>query len=584
MTQLVPQGGFNLDVLSAQAADLERAILDAERKMMARSLHEFVRRAWTVVEPKSQFKDNWHIGALCLELEMIYHRDRIWSKRPGSRRIIFNVPPGMMKSLIVMVFFPAWVWSLDPRQRFLCASYGSVLSNRDNVRCRQLIESGWYQKRWPVQLSDDQNTKTRYNTVQNGWRFSTSVGGPGTGEHPDFILIDDPHSAQQAASEEMRRQALDWFDNTVSQRTGRSPAFILIMQRLHVNDLTGHLLKKGGWRHVRWPMRFEKCTCPTAPICSAIPEERCPLHQADVSYQDDPTDQRTTPGELLHPTFKSEEVVKQAELDLGPIDSAGQLQQRPTVEGGGLFKRAWFKIADQLPVAPVYRRCRGWDTAGTEKGGDYTCGVRIVEPMQWVKVHKDPGDPKSPLITVARSMGFYVVDVARAQFGPAGVDALIQQTAKQDGKATAIREEREGGGSGKAVTQARATSLAGFDYEEVILGTDKVTRSKPFRTQVEAGNVYLLRAPWNEAYIVELCAFPTADHDDQVDGSSCSFNGLMALPVPKRVKITLMPCDAACSPSASPSWRSSCARRSRRPTPSGPTSPPSPWRFDRSSC
>lgn len=514
-----------------QATDLIAFDTKARRDLYERSLYEFVKAAWATVEPKSEFKDNWHVEELCKELQRIFNRDDDYAVST-NRRTIFNVPPGMMKSLIVMVFFPAWAWAKDPRLRFLCASYGSTLSNRDNVRCRQLIESEWYQQLWQLRLSDDQNTKTRYNTVQNGWRISTSVGGPATGEHPDYILIDDPHSAMQAKSDVERQAALDWFDGTASTRTGRYPAFILIMQRLHVSDLTGHLLRKGGWRHVRWPMRYEMCTCRTAPNCDADPEHRCPLHVADPKWTKDRLDRRTTPGELLHPSFKDEAAVRQSELDLGPLDAAGQLQQRPTAAGGGLFKRAWFKIVDALPNATLKRECRGWDTAGTEGKGDYTAGVKFTEPFGW----KVGLENKKELI----SLGFYITDVARDQLSPAGVQALITSCAKADGKKCAIREEREGGGSGKAVTQARATSLVGYDYAEILPGSDKVTRSKSLRTQVEAGNVYLLRGPWNEAFIAELCAFPTADHDDQVDGASCSFQGLIEMPIPKKQRIALL--------------------------------------------
>jgi predicted phage terminase large subunit-like protein len=337
----------------------------------------------------------------------------------------------------------------------------------------------------------------------------------------------------QARSDTERQAALDWFDNTVSTRTGRMPAFVLIMQRLHVSDLTGHLLKKGGWHHVRWPMRYEKCSCATAPNCDPDGERRCALHQTDPTWRADPLDPRTVAGELLHPTFKTEEDVKRLELDLGPLDAPGQLQQRPVAEGGGLFKRAWFKIIDQLPGHAIKQSCRGWDTAATQGGGDYTVGVKTTRFFGW-EVKDGRREFKS-------YPEFYIEDVMRDQLSPANVDTVMLAIARQDGKAVVIREEREGGGSGKAVTNSHANMLAGFAYDEMLLGSDKVTRSKPLRTQVEAGNVYLLRGPWNEAFISELCAFNAGDHDDQVDGASCSFNGLLEMPTPKPRSVTLMP-------------------------------------------
>ena len=172
-----------------------------------------------------------------------------------------------------------------------------------------------------------------------------------------------------------------------------------------------------------------------------------------------------------------------------------------------MFKEEWFKFVDAAPV--VARRARGWDTAGTENDGDWTCGVKLAE---------------------ADGI-FYVEDVVRKQLGPSGVDGLIRTTVEMDG-ACAQREEKEGGSAGVAVIAARIKTLAGFDYAGVQISGSKVTRSKPFRAQCEAGNVRIVRGPWNAAYIQELCGFPTAKHDDQVDASSCAFNAVLLEPVP----------------------------------------------------
>jgi predicted phage terminase large subunit-like protein len=266
----------------------------------------------------------------------------------------------------------------------------------------------------------------------------------------------------------------------------RDVAILLIMQRLDENDLTGHLLSKseGGWEHVMFPMRFEPA-------------------------RKDIRDPRTKEGELLWPALLTEKKVRLLESDLGPYGTAGQLQQRPAPEGGGLFKREWFKIVDARPSGPMVRRTRGWDTAGTEGDGDWTVGVKIAE-----------------------SNGlFFIEDVIRGQWGPNGVDSVMLQATQMDGPRCAQREEREGGASGKAVIAARAKTLVGFDYQEVSISGSKITRSKPYRAQCAAGNVFLLRAEWNEAYISELCTFPTGRHDDQVDASSAAFNAVLLEPI-----------------------------------------------------
>lgn len=538
---LATASDFDDELIGDELRNAALLQLSIEKETLEGSLHDFVRAAWHLVEPNHPFQDNWHIRKLCKHLEHVFYksgpfRDGLVQDSPKKpRRSVINIPPGMMKSLIVMVFFPAWCWAKNPRLRFLCASYGSTLSNRDNLRCRQIIESPWYQERWPIRLMDDQNTKTRYNTTENGWRIATSVGGPGTGEHPDFILIDDPHSAEEARSDAERNRALIWFDGTIATRLGRNPAIVLIMQRLHADDLSGHLLKRGGWYHVRYPMRYERCTCPeVAPRCHPNEELRCSLHKSDPTWAHDPTDERTEAGALLFPSFCPEEKVRGLEVDLGAYGAAGQLQQRPAPEGGGQFKREWFKFVDAKPA--LARRCRGWDTAGTKDGGDWTVGVLISEEFDWVLT------PAAGLQRAKRELKstgrFFVESVVRDQLDPAGVDGLMKVTAELDGKEVPIREEREGGSSGKGQIAAHGRLLAGWDYKEVQLGADKITRAKPFRAQCELGNVYLVRAAWNEAYISELTGFPTGSHDDQVDGSSCSFNSLLLEPPPKTVKLT----------------------------------------------
>lgn len=464
--------------------ELRRVQREVRRRLWKRDLKEFIRQAWPLVEPTREFQNNWHIERLCQLLQDV--------SDGKIKRLLVNVPPGTMKSLLVSVLWPAWEWASHPELRFLSASYSSHLTIRDNLKVRSIVTSPWYQQNFGVKLTEDQNAKTLFKTADGGWRVASSVGGPGTGEHPDRIIIDDPLTADQARSEVEREVANTWFDQTISTRgVTRDTAIIVVMQRLHEEDLAGHLLARGGWKHVCWPMRYE-------------------------GGSEDP---RTTPGELLWPEVFTEKIVRQLELDLGPYGTAGQLQQRPAPEGGGLFKKEWFKIVDAAPA--MARRARGWDTASSEGKGDWTVGVRIAEA----------------------GGNFYIEDVRREQLGPAGVDAMMRQTAQMDGKSISQREEREGGSAGKAVIAARVKLLVGYDYAGVAISGDKVTRAKPYRAQVEAGNVYLVRGAWNAAYLEELALFPNGRHDDQVDGSSCAFNAVLLEPAPVAVtgEVVMLP-------------------------------------------
>jgi predicted phage terminase large subunit-like protein len=489
--------------------------LSRETHRLSSSLINFVRAAWEIVEPEQPFVDNWHVQELCSLLE------RMTPGHPSqeeAQRAILNVPPGTMKTLLVSVFWPTWMWARNPRLRILTATYSDKRALDANLKARKIIRSEWFQRYFDIELVEDQNTKGRFDTRQGGWRIATSVGGEGTGLHPDVIVIDDASTAADAMSEVERQAVSDWFSNTVSTRgVTRDVIVIVIGQRLHQEDLSGFLLASPGaasWMHVCWPMRFE----PSRP-----PSDLEPL-----GYTADQRDHRTQEGELLWPALFPEAKVKQLELDLLE-DASGQLQQRPSAKGGRLFKIANFQFFDVPPALMIM--VRGWDTGGTEGGGDPSAGIKIGEAIE---VRVENGVKKT-----TRTGRFYVLDAKCEQVGPENLDRLMRTTAEIDGVKCIQREEREGGASGKAVIAARRKLLRGFDYDEVLTGTDKETRSKPFRSQVNGGNVYLPRgAAWVAAYTQELADFPAGKHDDQVDGSSCAFNSLLLTELPRMVNIS----------------------------------------------
>lgn len=478
---------------STRSLHLPSLSIASLRASIARdSLADFIRQAWSVVEPETQLAWNWHLDKLCEVLMAV--------TSGGIKRLIINVPPGTGKSLIVSVLWPAWEWARTPHNRYLTFSYTDVNTIRDNRRLRDIVRSEWYQASFRskdtdgvddgpiIELASDQSGKIRFDTTARGWRIASSVGGMGTGEHPHRIIIDDPLKAEDARSIAALTTCNEWYDRTISTRIALNPAIILIMQRLHMADLSAHLLAKGGWTHVCFPMRYDS-------------------KLANVY------DLRDSPGQLLWPDLWPEDKVREEEISLGPFGTAGQLQQNPVPEGGGLFKREWLPIVD---AAPSYsglsmRMCRGWDTADTEDGGDWTVGVKLLHDI---------------------SAGiWYVLHVERTRSGPGGVNSLIQNVAASDGKSCLIRE---GSGSGKAAISARSKMLAGYDYAVAQESADKVTRANPFRAQCEAGNVRLVRGDWNESYISVLTSFPVGKHDDDVDGTSDAFNALIDAPVKRK--------------------------------------------------
>ena len=450
---------------------------------------EFVRQAWSVVEPDVDFIDGEHIQGIAQHLEAI-----IWAD-PRVPNLLINIPPGCMKSLLTSVFLCPWAWAWKPSLRFFYAAYEAGLSTRDSMKCRQILQSDWYQERWGhrFKLTGDQNEKTRYENDQRGWRMSTSVGGRGTGEHPDIIVFDDPLKAQNAESEKERLAVNDWWDGTISSRgKGRGARRVGVAQRLHEDDLPGHILasdeEQGRWVHICLPMRAEPDRMPESPLGWSDWRE---------------------PGELLWPDFFDETKVAELEAEMGTLRAAGQLQQRPVPLGGQIFHEEWFEI---VPVAPAkLRRIRYWDNAGSQGTGAFTAGVRMG---------------------ISDDGTYYVEDVRRAQVSAAGRLQLQKNTALADADETAntleVWAEQEPGSAGKDVASIFVKQLRGYPvYVDRPTG-DKVTRAMPFAAQCEAGNVKIVAGPWNRAYIDELTGFPLGRYKDQCDGSSGAFNKLTA--------------------------------------------------------
>ncbi len=439
-----------------------------------------MRAAWSILEAVP-FLDNWHIGALCEHLQAV--------TRGEIPKLLVNIPPGCSKSLLVSVFWPMWEWAKDPSLRWFCASYDQRLSTRDSVRCRVLLSSDWYQAHWgdKVRLKGDQNQKTYYETDRGGYRLATSIGGHGTGEHPDRIVCDDANDVQGSESEAERLSVHEWWDLTMTTRgVSRAARRVIIQQRTHELDLSGHVLDQGGYVHLCLPMRYEVGRMATTPLGW--------------------NDPRTEEGKLLAPRQFSEETVRGLERSLGAYGTAGQLQQRPAPREGGMFKREWFEVVAALPAK--VQRVRYWDKAGTAGGGDYTVGVLMAKDTDGL---------------------FYVEDVVRGQWSAGQRNPIIKQTAQLDRQRYGHLKtflEREGGSGGKESGEISVRDLAGYAVEtEQVTGT-KEARAEPFANQCEAHNVKLLAADWNKEYLDELTVFPNGKHDDMVDASSGAFNKL----------------------------------------------------------
>lgn len=311
---------------------------------MQESLAAFAQGAWQVLEPQTQMRWGWALDAICEHLEAVTYGH--------ITQLLMNVPPGCMKSLLTGVLWPAWEWA-DPKRRalrYLGTAHKVDLATRDNLKCRRLIQSAWYQARWPLKLVSDQNAKTKFENDRTGFRESMAFNGM-TGSRGDRVIIDDPLSVDSGNSEADIETTARTFTETVPTRVNdaEKSAIVMIMQRIHEKDPSGIALARAlGYVHLMLPMRFE-------------PERRC---STVIGFKDP----RKTEGELLFPERFSEKAVRKLEIVLGEYATAGQLQQRPTLRGGGMFKLKFLKLWPKDKPFPGFKYVlQSYDTAFTDK-------------------------------------------------------------------------------------------------------------------------------------------------------------------------------------------------------------------------
>jgi predicted phage terminase large subunit-like protein len=474
-----------LHAIEAEIAALEEEVADDLERELCRSLSAFARRAWHVVEPGQPYTHGRHIDVMCAHLEAV--------TRGEITRLLINVPPGTMKSLLVNVFWPMWEWGPLglPHIRSVGVSHEQGLGVRDNLKCRRLLLSDWYQRLWPeVRLQRDQSEKIKFENTRTGFR---EVATPSniTGRRGDRVVVDDPLSAENANSEAERERVNLWFREALPTRLNNPDrsAIVVVMQRLHERDVAGIILDMGGWESLILPMRFE-------------PDRA------------DPDDWRTDEDELLFPERFPAPVVAELERSMGTYAAAGQLQQRPAPREGGLFKRHWFSFLGAIP-AGNRRQVRAWDLAATKKATsnnpDWTAGLLMSRGSDGV---------------------FLIEGVERLRGSPMEVKATVKSRAATDPRGTVIRLPQDPGQAGKDQAETFVRDLAGYSVKVERVTGDKATRATPAAAQAEAGNVKILltgdaeRDAWIEPFLDEVCMFPGAAHDDQVDALSDALNEL----------------------------------------------------------
>jgi predicted phage terminase large subunit-like protein len=444
------------------------------RSLLRTDLCGFTERCFYELNPTTEFLPNWHIEVVAGALEAC--------RRGEIKRLIINQPPRSLKSHCGSVVFPAYLLGHKPTAQIICASYGQDLASKHALDCRTLLTSGMYQDLFPgARLSIQRQAVQEFVTTQQGFRLSTSVGGVLTGRGADFIIIDDPLKPEEAISETQRKAVNDWYDHTLLSRLNnkRDGCIILIMQRLHEDDLVGHVLGKEPWTVIRFP---------------AIAEED-ETHVIPALYG---TRQfRRRAGEALHPDREPLETLYRIREALGEYNFAGQYQQAPAPLGGGLVKADWFKTYSDLTLPAKFDMTfQSWDTANkpTELADYSVCTT-------WGTKEKH----------------LYLRHVFRKRLGYPELKRAVRDQAEAFGAKTILIEDKA---SGTQLIQELVHEgvHAVKQYKPT---EEKTMRMHSVTAMIENGFVYLPeKAAWLADYLHELTSFPNAKYDDQADSTS----------------------------------------------------------------
>jgi predicted phage terminase large subunit-like protein len=444
------------------------------RAVVRADLYSFIYRSFLELNPGVSFLPSWSIELVGAKLEACLRKEHV--------RQIITLPPRSLKSHSVAVAFPAFVLGHNPSAQIICASYGQDLANKHSLDCRNLMSSSWYCNLFPhTRLSPKKQSLQEFATTQNGFRLATSVGGMLTGRGADIIIIDDPLKPDEALSETLRTTVNEWFEHTLYSRLNdkRKGIIIIIMQRLHEDDLVGHVLEQGGWDLLRLPAIADE---------DEIHVVRTPLRTRTI---------KRMAGEALHPEREPLALLHHLRQTIGEYNFAGQYQQQPAPLGGGMVKKEWFRfyVPGEQP-ARFEAIFQSWDTANkcTELSDYSVCTT-------WGRKGKK----------------LYLLDVFRERLDYPDLKRMVRDKANQYRPSNILIEDKASGT--QLIQELVRDGISHVTRYEPTM--DKIMRMHSVTSTIENGSVYLpAEAHWLSTYLHELMSFPKGKHDDQADSTS----------------------------------------------------------------
>lgn len=459
--------------LVARAA-AAKSVTPAQMAARQMPLAEFMREAWRIVEPATPLVWGWPLQAIC------DHVQALMDGRLGKRNLLINVPPGSAKSTVVSVMASAWMFMRNPAWRAIYASGNGTVSTRDSMKARDIIESAWYRQRFGItwQLADDQNEKRLFKTTATGFRLATTCGAKVTGDRAHSLFVDDPLDAADAYSKPAREAILNWWDQAFANRTSdpKTGTRCVIMQRLHVEDLAGHILAtdRDNWEVLVIPQEWEESRRTTTSLGW--------------------TDPRTVEGELMFADRFDAVSLAGERARLGSSGYAGQHQQRPSIAEGELFLRKHVQYWPKSKPLPAF--------------------AQVVISLDCAFKPGQTSDYSACVALAQSDAGVFVLDVWRKRAAYPQLKATAIELAQHYGVAAVLVEDAA---SGQSLIQDLQQSTA-LPVRPVKVDGDKLVRANIIIPTWEANRIWLPEgAAWLDDFLEELHAFPKAAHDDQVD-------------------------------------------------------------------
>ncbi|RVQ65008.1 terminase [Croceicoccus ponticola] len=450
----------------AEAVELPADIWDAMTRL---DFLTFVSRVMAELEPGTVYEENWHLEVIA---------DRLLAVQDGAnRRLIINMPPRAMKTITVSIAFAAWILGHDPTRRIMCVTYSNDVAKAQATQFVRIVRSGWYRRCFPECRPAVPNRTLEWQTTKGGYRLATSIEGSVLGRGADYIILDDPNKGQEIFSKVARTRVTDAWDNTISTRLNhpKESAIICVMQRLHDEDLAGHLLEQENYELLSIP-------------AIATQKETRDLGNGRSHVR--------RKGEFIQPTRMGKAELDRQKKIMGATAFSAQYQQQPVPDDGVVIRRAWLRYCDEYPEE-FETTLVSWDTASTlSENADWSVGT------VWGQANGE----------------IWLLDVIRERMEAPGLTRLIENTHIENDADITLVEDAD---LGRAIAQNLFNASRRCRPQLVKPRIEKIARMQARAVMFETGKIILPReAPWLTCYLEELLGFPNRRHDDQVDSTS----------------------------------------------------------------